>query len=46
MIASGFELVCLVFTLDSHKIWFILLVNAQVGFLIVPQLPIFLDFGC
>lgn len=36
----------LMFTFGTHKVWVILLVTAQLGFFFVPQIPMFLDFGC
>lgn len=46
MIGASIELVCMMLSFNTHKTWFILLITGQVGFFIVPLIPIILDFGC
>lgn len=46
MLGASVEMVCLMFTFNSHKLWLVYLITAQVGFFFIPQIPIFLDFGC
>lgn len=46
MIGACIEMVCLLFTFNTHKLWLVFLITAQLGFFFVPQIPVFLDFGC
>lgn len=46
MIGSVLELVVLIFVMDLGKLWPILVIFALIGFFFIPQIAIFLDFGC
>ena len=46
MIGTIVELICLMFTFDTLHMWLVLLITALTGYFFIPQIPIFLEFGC